>query len=90
MLRVRALLEREVLPSSQYLSEDMTLLMPLTRLGSGLFKQRSTKKYLTRNLKSSSEVCEGHVILDSYVISFESKTSSAFEWEHQSWRQRWD
>ena len=57
---------------------------------SGLFKQRSTKKYLTRNLKSSSEVCEGHVILDSYVISFESKTSSAFEWEHQSWRQRWD
>ena len=59
-------------------------------LGLGLFKQRSTKKYLTRNLKSSSEVCEGHVILDSYVISFESKTSSAFEWEHQSWRQRWD
>ena len=56
----------------------------------GLFKQRSTKKYLTRNLKSSSEVCEGHVILDSYAISFESKTSSAFEWEHQSWRQRWD
>ena len=52
--------------------------------GVGLFKQRSTKKYLTRNLKSSSEVCEGHVILDSYVISFESKTSSAFEWEHQS------
>ena len=29
-------------------------------------------------------MCEGHVILDSYVISFESKTSSAFEWEHQS------
>ena len=59
-------------------------------LGLGLFKQRSTKKYLTRNLKSSSEVCEGHVILDSYVISFERKTSSAFEWEHQSWRQCWD
>ena len=63
------------------------------RVREGLFKQRSTKKYLTRNLKSSSEVCEGHVILDSYMpsrFSFESKTSSAFEWEHQSWRQRWD
>ena len=43
----------------------------------GLFKQRSTKEYLTRKLKSSSEVCEGYVILDSYAILCESKTSSS-------------
>ena len=42
-----------------------------------LFKQRSTKEYLTRKLKSSSEVCEGYVILDSYAILCESKTSSS-------------
>ena len=59
-------------------------------LGLGLFKQRRTKTYLTRNLKSSSEVRDRHVVFDSYAILFESKTSSAFEWEHQSWRQRWD
>ena len=46
-------------------------------LGFGLFKQRSTKEYLTRKLKSSSEVCEGYVILDSYAILCESKTSSS-------------
>ena len=46
-------------------------------LGLGLFKQRSTKEYLTRKLKSSSEVCEGYVILDSYAILCESKTSSS-------------
>ena len=56
-------------------------------LGLGLVKQRSTKEYLTRKLKSSSEICEGYVILDSYAILYESKTSSAFELKHHSWRQ---
>ena len=39
----------------------------------GLFKQRSTKEYLTRKLKSRSEVCEGYVILDSYAIWCEAR-----------------
>ena len=46
-------------------------------LALGLCKQRSTKEYLTRKLKSSSEVCGGYVILDSYAILCESKTSSS-------------